>query len=94
MKKAILVLSVFISQLAFAYISDYEIVMQTNQFMNSNCSDFNTSNAMNKDLTEDNYLVVYPKGWAKVGINHRPPHDDSGKTTGEADVVVINYSCR
>ena len=93
MKKLVLLVLLVLSGISHAYLSDYEIVLETNKFMTAKCRNFNTMNAENKDLeSSKKFLVVYAQGWAKVGINERPPHDDSGKTTNE--LVVYNYSCR
>ena len=91
MKKALLVVLMFASQISSAYVSDYEVVAKTNQFMSSKCSNFNTANAMIEDSTDNKFYIVYQEGAAEVGVDERPPHDDSGKTVN--DIVVLNYSC-
>lgn len=91
MKKALLLVLMVASQISSAYVSDYEVVMKTNQFMSSKCSNFNTSNPMIEDSSSNKFTIIYQEGVAEVGVDERPPHDDSGKTVNE--ITVLNYSC-
>lgn len=92
MKKILISSLLIFSASTLAYVNDYEVVSTANKFMASKCKNFNTMDAESIELNSKQFIVKYTQGWANVGIDERPPHDDSGKTAD--NIVVFKYSCR